>query len=131
MGMEPLEIIWKQYEKHIELYKFYLDLVIKVNAFHFAICGAIFSFYFANRAVPDAKWALLLPALLSFCLTAFFCYGAIANLVSRSDVFELRGIMGLKVAPDLMVLTVFLGIFSLGNLLTFFGAIYIMFIQCV
>ena len=125
-----MDLIWKQYEKHIELYKYYLDIVVKINAFHFAISGAIFSFYFAHIDTPDIKWALLLPALMSLCLTLFFTYAAVISLVSRQDVFDLRDQMKLKVAPELMVLTVFLGIFSLANLLTFVGAIYVIFIQC-
>lgn len=128
--MQEQDKLWKQYEKHIDLYKFYMELVVKINAFHFAISGAIASFYFANQSNVSMKWALLLPALLSLCLFVFFIFGAIANLVSRNDVFELRDQLGLKVAPELIVLTVFLGIFALANLLTFTGAMYAMFSNC-
>ncbi len=128
--MQEQDKLWKQYEKHIDLYKFYMELVVKINAFHFAISGAIASFYFANQANANIKWALLLPALLSLCLFVFFVFGAIANLVSRNDVFELRDKLGLKVAPELIVLTVFLGIFAMANLLTFAGATYVMFSNC-
>ena len=128
--MQNQETIWKQYEKHIDLYKFYMDLVVKTNAFHFAISGAIVSFYFANKSNPNIQWVLLLPALLSLCLFVFFIFGAVINSASRRDVFELRDQLGLKVAPELIVLTVFLSIFSLANLLTFLGAIYVIYSHC-
>jgi len=124
--MDEQEKYWRQYAKHIDLYRFYLDLVVKINAFHFAISGAIFSFYFANRGEPDVQWSLALPALMSLSLVVLFTYGAFANLVSRRDVFKLKDKLGLEVAPELMVLTVFLVIFGLANLLTFGGAVYVL-----
>ncbi len=124
--MNEQELLWRQYDKHIELYRFYLEIVVKINAFHYAISGAIFSFYFANKLEPSIKWAIALPALLSLSLAVLFAYGAWANLVSRKDVFDLRDKMGLEVAPELMVLTVLLGIFCVANFLTFGGAIYVL-----
>ena len=129
--MNQEEKDWGQYEKHIDLYKFYLDIAVKINAFHFAISGAIISFYFANKQSPDIQWALMLPALMSFCLMVFFAFGAITNLVTRKDVFRLRESLGLKVAPELLVLTVFLGIYCLANLLTLAGTVYIMTTHCI
>ena len=125
--MDELEKYWKQYEQHISLYKFYLEVVVKINAFHFAISGAIFTFYFANKTEPHIHWALALPILLSFCLFCLFIFGAVSNLVTRQDVFNLRDKLGLQVAPELLVLTVFLSIFAVANLLTAGGATYVLF----
>lgn len=124
--MNQEELHWRQYEKHIDLYRFYLEIVVKINAFHYAISGAIFSFYFANKDVASIKWAIALPALLSLCMAVLFAYGAYANLVTRKDVFNLAHKMGLEVAPELMVLTVLLVIFCLAHILTFGGAIYVL-----
>ncbi len=128
--MEETEKYWRQYDKHVELYKFYLDLVVKINVFHFAISGAIFSFYFANKSEPSIQWSLALPGLLSFCLLILFAYGAVMNRISRKDVFDLRDKLKLKVAPELMVLTVFLGIFCLANLFTLGGVVYVIYSHC-
>jgi uncharacterized membrane protein YbhN (UPF0104 family) len=124
------ELLWKQYESQIGLYKFYIEIVIKLNAFHYAITGAILTFYFANRGIPDIKWALLLPAFLSFCLAAFFAYGAERNLVSRRDVFNLRDLLKLSVVPELMVLTVLLVIFCVAHFLTCVSIVYIIYNHC-
>ena len=99
---------------------------MKINAFHFAISGAIVSFYFANRDSPEIQWSLLLPATLSFCLVVLFAYGAYTNLTTRNDVFKLRDKLGLDVAPELLILTVFLSVFCIANLLTFVGSVYVM-----
>lgn len=116
--MEIRELRWSQYEKHIELYKFYWEIVVKINTFHFFIAGGIISFYFSRSEVGGIQWALLLPAFLSFCWAIVFGYGAVANLVTRDDVFKLRDQMGLEVAPEFLVLTVVLGIFTLAHVLT-------------
>ncbi|MFT7300871.1 MAG: hypothetical protein ACI89Z_001336 [Porticoccus sp.] len=61
MTPESTERCWRQYATHIDLYKFYLGMVVKINAFHFAISGAIFSFYFTNANVdnPDIRWSFI------------------------------------------------------------------------
>ncbi|PCJ91998.1 MAG: hypothetical protein COA46_05460 [Porticoccaceae bacterium] len=129
--MDMEDKYWKQYEQHVVLYKFYLDIVVKINAFHFAISGAIFTFYFSNKSEPFVQWSLALPALLSLCLVALFVFGAYSNLKTRTDVFNLRDKLGLDVAPELLVLTVFLSIFTVANLLTAGGTIYVIFTHCV
>jgi hypothetical protein len=40
---------WEEYKIHVELYKYYLDLVLKTNIAVFAILGAILTFYFTNK----------------------------------------------------------------------------------
>lgn len=127
--MQEHEKLWKQYEKHLDLYKFYLELVVKVNTFHFAISGALISFYVANQSISTLKWSLILPAMLSLCLVIVYFLGACSNNVSRNDVINLRDSLGLKVAPELKFLTYFLIIFAIANLLTFAGIMTLMFCE--
>jgi hypothetical protein len=124
--MDVRELSWKQYEKHIELYKFYWEIVVKINTFHFVIAGAIISFYFSRSDVSGVQWALLLPALLSLCWAIVFGYGAAANLVTRKDIFALRDQLELQVAPEFMVLTVVLTIFTLAHIITAIALGYLM-----
>jgi len=123
--MSAHELTWKQYEKHIELYRFYWEIVVKINTFHYAITGAILSFYFSHTQPAEVKWSLLLPAFLSICWAVVFAYGAVANMITRQDVFDLRDAMGLKVAPEFLVLTVVLGIFSLAHAITAVALVYL------
>lgn len=53
------DLLWRQYALHVDLYKFYIEATIKINAFHYAITGAIVSFSFTHSDVSLARWALL------------------------------------------------------------------------
>ena len=43
--MSDPEMLWRQYSLHVDLYKFYLDLAIKINVFYYAVTGAILAYY--------------------------------------------------------------------------------------
>ena len=110
--MESTEILWGQYKQNIDLYKFYMDLIVKFNVFYYAVTGAIVSFFFANQGIPDIKYSLLLPIIMSLAFASFFIYGAILMRYLRKDVFTIRDKLKLKAAPDVGVLSVLLYIFS-------------------
>jgi len=110
--MEPTEILWSQYKQNVELYKFYMELIVKFNVFYYAVTGAIVSFFFSHQDIPDIKYSLLLPVIMSVAFAGFFIYGAKLMPYLREEVFKIRDALGLKVAPDLGVLTVLLYIFS-------------------
>lgn len=118
---EPLidrEILWKQYALHVDLYKFYIDATIKLNAFHYAITGAIISFYFTRTDVGYAKWGLVLPAALSFGLTVLFVYGACLLEITRKEIFAIRDQLKLQTAPEFRVLGFLLYLFTVILFLT-------------
>jgi len=110
--MEPAEILWGQYKQNVDLYKFYMELIVKFNVFYYAVTGAIVSFFFANQGIPDIKYSLLLPIIMSIAFAGFFIYGAILMRLLRVDVFKIRDALKLEVAPDVGVLSVLLYIFS-------------------
>lgn len=99
-----------------------MDLVINLNTFYYAITGAIFSFYFANTTNPDVKYAVILPLAMSAGFLLFFIYGAVLMLDLRRDTFSIRDALGLKIAPDLGVLSVFLCIFSIVFIIVIIGS---------
>lgn len=120
------EILWRQYQQHIDTYKFYLDIVVKLMGFYFAISGAIISFYASNSGSENIKLALYLPLIMGLGLLVFFTIGAVLSLVTRSDVFEIRDILGLRVAPETGVLTLLLSIFSIVLLVCVGGLGYVL-----
>ncbi len=127
--MNETEIVWKQYDQHITKYKFYLDMLIKLMTMHFAVSGAMLSFYFTKTEIPDAKLALYLPWLMSVGLFVFFSVGAYLSTITREDVFNIRDQLGLEVSPELGVLTMLLGIFSVITLLCAVGLGYVLWCQ--
>lgn len=104
------ETLWRRFEMHVDLYKFYLDGVIKLNTFHYAITGAILSFYFTRPDVPLAKWSLALPCGMSVGFTFIFCFGLRSLVTSRNDLLSIRDQLGLGTAPEFRVLGVLIGI---------------------
>jgi hypothetical protein len=110
--MDDRELLWKQYQLNIELYRTYLDLALKLNLFYYAITGAIVSFYFAHPEDPLIKFSLVLPTVMSAAFSAFFTYGAILSRNTRTEIFRIRDHFGFETAPEVMVLIVFLSIFA-------------------
>ena len=52
------ELLWRQYQLHVDLYKHYLDMTLKFNTFYYAITGGIVSFYFSRADLPLMIWSL-------------------------------------------------------------------------
>jgi hypothetical protein len=102
------ESLWKQYQLHIDLYKHYLELVVKFNVFYYAVTGAIVSFYFSKTDVPLIKYSLLFPIVLSLGFGGFFIYAASLMSPIRDEIFSIRDELGLYSAPEVRVLSVVL-----------------------
>lgn len=87
---------WKQYETLADLYKFYVDQLVKFHTFYFAIAGGLALYVLGNRqgAVP---LALLLPLVISLGGVVTFGFGirksreltdAIKGIALRLDILS-------------------------------------------
>ena len=123
--MEDKELLWRQYAMNIDLYKHYLKLSLEFNVFYYAITGAIFSYYFAHQDSEYVKYSLVLPLLMSILFACVFMYGATLMQNSRNEVFEIRDALGLRVAPELRVMSVLLGVFAILMGAVAIGILYI------
>lgn len=122
------DLLWKQYALHVDLYKFYFDLTIKINVFYYAITGAILSYYFQHGGDRVARFSLVLPVAISFALGGLFWYGSQLLGVVRKELFDIRDKLGLSTAPEIMVLTVFLRV--TGSLLLAIGLVLGWYVAC-
>jgi hypothetical protein len=123
------ETLWKQYALHVDLYKFYLDIVVKVTVFYYAITGAILTYYFQHTFDGVARFALLLPFVFSLVIGCIFFWGALLHDVTRTDLFALRDKLGLDTAPEIGILRIFL--FAFGSIMILTGiAILVFFFLC-
>jgi len=104
------DVLLKQYELHLELYKHYLELVLKFNIFYYAVTGAVLSFYFTNNVdVGVPRYLLLLfPILMSLGFAVFFIWAASLVKWTRADVINISQALGLQVFPELRVLAMLL-----------------------
>ncbi|MFT5544028.1 MAG: hypothetical protein ACI96N_003247 [Arenicella sp.] len=81
------EKLWKRYQMHVDLYKYYLDYALKINIFYYGITGAILSYYFTNDANGTSReLVLLLPIAISVCLYALFSFAQKTYIVSVEDI---------------------------------------------
>ncbi len=111
--MNPQELLWRQYQQNIDLYKFYMDLTVKFNVFFYAVTGAIVSYALAqHNSNAIIKYALALPFAMSLCFAGFFVYGGILMRVLKRETFAIRDALGLQAAPDVGLLSVLLYLFT-------------------
>jgi hypothetical protein len=106
------DILWKQFSLYVDLYRFYMDVSVKINLFYYGITGAILSFYFTHSDARLVKYALCLPILMSLVFSGIFFYGTHLMPILRHDVFDIRDKLGLATAPDLGILTIVLRAFA-------------------
>lgn len=106
--MPTLDILWKQYELQVGLYKEYLNLLLKFNAFYYAATGAMVSYYFSKPEIPWMKYSLLFPVFMSIGFAGFLMFGANQSTFTRQELFQIRDALKLPTAPEYLVLTVLL-----------------------
>lgn len=70
------EDLWKEFDKEVEMYKFYLEIVLKTSIFVFGITGAITSYCLANVTQSLIKFSLLLPLVMNAGFACMFWIAA-------------------------------------------------------
>jgi hypothetical protein len=123
--VEDRELLWRQYNQAVELYKFYLDLVIKLNVFYYAVTGAILSFVVGHLNEPNYKYAVLLPLLMSvgLAIVSFYAAGLVPML--RREIQACSGALALKTYPEVRPLIALLIIFGVMFLAVVAGCAFI------
>jgi len=108
---------WLEYDHHIKLYQYHLDIALKANLFFYAITGGILAFIY-DKEGHGLKFilALLLPILMSFSFAVVFLYGAYRWREVTFTIRILKRELGIKRAPDVQILSI---------TLLFFGSIFI------
>lgn len=103
------EVMWAQYESDIELYKFYVNFVLKINAFHYAMSAAIFSYLLAHKTEQYLQILLAFPIIFSIAII-------VISIKGYPRVKDLNRGMALKVeyfnlpiCPDFTTLRILIG----------------------
>lgn len=91
------DLLWKRYEHDVNLHRGYLDLVLKLNIFYYAVTGAIISFYFLHSSEPLIKYSLVLPFIMSVALAVFFWRAASAADISDKYIMDVAEKLGFDV----------------------------------
>ena len=73
---EDEEYKWQQYDKLIDLHKFYFENLLKSSSYSFGIIGAILTYIInAKLSLEQIHLALQFPLLLSIGTFVIFCFG--------------------------------------------------------
>lgn len=118
MGREDL---WKEFDKNIDLYKFYLEIVLKTSIFIFGITGAIVLHYFSNASKPLVELSLCLPLIINSGF-AYLCFNGASfeNILDR-DHEILSEELGTRIAFMFNPLYEVLRLFAVLYALVFIG----------
>ena len=120
--IKPDNLLWKQYNVYVGLFKFYVDTAWKVTTWFYAITGAILTYYFANANTnPLLIFSLILPFLLSIGLWLIFTHGVNQMKDLNKHLTRIRDALELPGKPHVDVLTLFLRMGSLLFLLVAAG----------
>lgn len=113
LSKEEWDKTWNEYELHIELYKYYLDMGLKANLFFYFITGGILGLYLQNPARRLMKFSLLLPILMSLAFGGVFIHGALLWMRLSDIIRSIRRDLKFKKAPDINILSLLLVVFGL------------------
>ena len=94
------DVLWKQYELHVTLYKSHMELVVKLMTFYYAVTGAIVSFYLAHPEIPLIRWSLALPFIFSVGLGAVALGGTKDAIPVQVEIQNMAAALGLKIYPQ-------------------------------
>ncbi|MCL4677271.1 MAG: hypothetical protein KJ017_01610 [Alphaproteobacteria bacterium] len=121
--------LWERYKHDVDLHRSYLDLVIKINTFYYAITGAIVSFYFLHyENKPLVQYALILPFIMTIALAVFYWRCATAANISQKNLDDMAQELGFSVGSVVAkVLSSLLMIFFWLFVLTALGLTFLLF----
>jgi hypothetical protein len=98
------DTLLKQYEIQVDLLKFYLELDGKVEAFYYAMTGAIVSYALLHTDQPYVQWALVLPVIFGLLIGVVQWFGIRALRWSRIEMERLANALSLLVVPEVRML---------------------------
>jgi len=111
---------WKEYELHINLYRYYLDIGLKVTVFFFLVTGAILGFYLQHPGWM-MRLSLVFPFLMCLAFVGISFHGAILWSRITYIIKDIRKELGVKKSPDINLLTILLVVYGVVFLIIGIG----------
>ncbi|MDP7142408.1 MAG: hypothetical protein QF692_06610 [Alphaproteobacteria bacterium] len=118
-------LLWQKYRHQIDTNRGYIDIVIKLNLFYYAITGSILSFYFASASDAQLfRYVLLFPIVMSLCFAFISFGGARSAKVSQRELRSLASTLDFE--SHSVVANILKNILYVSSVLTFIVAIAMM-----
>ena len=129
MGETNEELLWKRYQLGIDLYKHYFDLLVKSNAFYYAVTAGVVTLYFSSNSPKTVKYCLLFPISMSLILALFYLYGAGMVHTLQKELSTIAGDLRLRAFVDVRFLRYSLEISGLLCCLVAIGLLVLMVVR--
>jgi len=96
------QLLLRQYDTYVDLFKFYVDTAYKFTAWFFVITGAVLSYQMKEK--PQPPIAVLVPIAFGLLLGATFLLGAYQAFKMKGELEGMRDGIHLRGAPHVDVL---------------------------
>lgn len=125
--MNEKELLWKEIETDLDLYKFYIELLIKASTFFFAITGGLVAYYLSHFQQPLLRYSLILPVVMNmgFVLVCLASLGKVRLMIK--DFKQSCTGAGFTQPYEMSPLLNLLWIFSISYILIICGILYLIF----
>lgn len=123
------ELLWKRYQLGIDLYKHYFDLLVKSNAFYYAVSAGVVTLYFSANSPNTVKYCLLFPIFMSLILALFYLYGAGMVHTLQKELSAIAGNLHMRTFVDVRFLKYSLQISGLLCCLVAIGLLILMIVR--
>ncbi|HXI22310.1 MAG TPA: hypothetical protein VNG71_00440 [Pyrinomonadaceae bacterium] len=116
-GLDLRELKWKELMSRIDAYRFYVKLILEVNAFYYATTGAVVLFYL-NKENNYMEFFLLLPVVMGTVVGGFMIYATALQRRNQRIIMAIRAELRRKYhvqiygIPDLKLLHQLLLVFG-------------------
>ncbi len=100
LDKDQKELLFKQYQLLIDAYKYYLEIVLKFIIFHYAVTGAILSFYLSQQNTGIMRFALVFPIFMSIVFAVFTFFGSYRVFYMTEEVERITVLLDLEGFPD-------------------------------
>lgn len=120
------EILLVQYESDIELYKFYVNFVLKINAFHYAMSAAIFSYLLSHKLEQYLEYIIFFPIIFSGAIVVICVKGYPRVKDLHKGVALKVKLLKLPVCPVFTTLKVLIGASVIMHILIIICSLFFM-----
>jgi hypothetical protein len=94
------DTLMKQYQLMVDIYKFYFEILLKFLVFHYAVTGAIVSFYLSQPNVGFIRFALAFPIFMSIVFGAFAFFASCRIQSIIDEIIRVTTALDLRAYPD-------------------------------
>ena len=107
-----------QYKMYSQLYKFYIEWIIKLNTFYYTVMGTLLGYVLVHSSQPEVRFALLLPAAFSIGLVIVFFISKPKIRELNTQSLNLSNLLHLQGSADFLLLLSISTVFMLAHIIT-------------